>query len=706
MNFFEELRRRNVYRVATAYIVVGWLIMQVVDVLVPALQMPDWVASLFAVVLMLGFPIVLVLSWIYDVTPDGVVRTDAMSATAAPSSSRWLDVVIVAGLLSVGSLVVWQQLERRGAVTDRTVAANAAIAVLPFNDLSPGGTFQYFADGVAEQILNTLMSQSELTVKGRTSSFSFRDTGVTIAELGERLDVGSVLEGSVRKFEDRVRIDARLVRAEDGVTLWGDSYESELGDIFALQDRIAEQVLRSLRGRLAGESISIDRSSSTDVDAYAAYLEASALIRRRLPRALYKAREVLTRAVDQSPDYAPLYSALALTERLLSFAPGGVGPEDPAENVPRAIGYADQALALDPNLPDALAVRGLLYSDSDELLLAERSLRRALELNPGHADARLWLVLNHFANRRYRDGFDELQELFAFDPLFRPATYNFVNAAFDTGQIDTAFDVVASVKLLSAANFDVAGLEAIVNSRTGKVAVAIQSAQAVLSGRESRQTSVSAALALDSLRIGAIDSALASGMPFVATRLALLQGENDEAVARADAWRGEMGEVYFARAEWIKTLAGAGYDETLLSYFDTSFGTLEAYERELFWPFEAEVPPFYAIAYAAHREGRQAFKAEILERWRRTLDVGRANGANNYNYDISEARWYALSGDSDRAMDYMDKAGQLTDGLLSLEVDRDFFVSLLDDSERLTELLAKNRARINEERTLLGLAPL
>ncbi|MEM1264321.1 MAG: adenylyl cyclase, partial [Pseudomonadota bacterium] len=413
MNFFAELRRRNVYRVATAYIVVGWLIMQVVDVLAPALQMPDWIASLFAVILMIGFPIVLALSWVYDVTPDGVVRTDAVADTGARSSSRRLDIVIVAGLVMVGSLIVWQQLDRRGPVAG---GPNDAIAVLPFNDLSPGGTFQYFADGVAEQILNTLMRQSELTVKGRTSSFSFRDSDVTIAELGEKLDVGAVLEGSVRKFEDRVRIDARLVRANDGVMLWTETYESQLGDIFALQDRIAEQVMLSLSDQLAGEPVAVQQSASAQVDAYAAYLQASALIRNRIPADLLEARRLLQQAVELDQSYAPLFAALARAERLLTNAPGGVGLEDPVVSLPRATNYAERALELDPDLPDALAVRGLLYADANELLLAERSLRRALELNPGHTDARLWLALNHFANRRYRDGYNELVQLFSIDP--------------------------------------------------------------------------------------------------------------------------------------------------------------------------------------------------------------------------------------------------------------------------------------------------
>ncbi|MEM1440267.1 MAG: adenylyl cyclase, partial [Pseudomonadota bacterium] len=249
MSFFSELRRRNVYRVATAYIIVGWLIMQVVDVMQPALLLPEWIARLFAVVLLIGFPIAMVLAWIFDITPEGIVRTDAEPAdvTARQHASHRLDLTIVVGLVLVASLIVWQQLR---PANDPRLSLAPAIAVLPFEDLSPQGDQQYFADGVSEEILNLLARQVDLRVTGRTSSFAFRDSDKTLRDIGNALAVSAILEGSVRKQGDQVRILARLVTAHDESTLWNETYEAELTDIFAVQDRIAEAVFTAMATQL------------------------------------------------------------------------------------------------------------------------------------------------------------------------------------------------------------------------------------------------------------------------------------------------------------------------------------------------------------------------------------------------------------------------------------------------------------------------
>ena len=204
MSFWSELKRRHVFRVATAYVVVGWLIMQVVDVMTPALRLPDWVASLFAIALLIGFPIALVLAWVFDVTPDGIVRTDAAEADASTDLKmvRRLDTVIIAGLIAVGGLIIWQQTRPPVAL----VAEDAGtIAVLPFEDLSPQGDQRYFADGVSEEILNALARQSVLQVTGRTSSFSFRDGRRTLQEIGDRFDT---TREAARQAEQRLK--ARL----------------------------------------------------------------------------------------------------------------------------------------------------------------------------------------------------------------------------------------------------------------------------------------------------------------------------------------------------------------------------------------------------------------------------------------------------------------------------------------------------------------
>ncbi|MEN0045129.1 MAG: adenylyl cyclase, partial [Pseudomonadota bacterium] len=435
MSFFSELRRRNVYRVATAYIIVGWLIMQVVDVMQPALLLPEWVARLFAVVLLIGFPIAMVLAWIFDITPEGIVRTDAepSDVTARQHASRRLDLTIVVGLVLVASLIVWQQLR---PANDPRLSLAPAIAVLPFEDLSPQGDQQYFADGVSEEILNLLARQADLRVTGRTSSFSFRDSDKTLRDIGNALAVSAILEGSVRKQGDQVRILARLVTAHDESTLWNETYEAELTDIFAVQDRIAEAVFTAMATQLDDDGTADVQAPSFEV--YDRYLRARELITSRQVANLEEAQDLLLSVVPIEPDYAALWAQLALSERLLSLAPGGAGTRPIEESYGKALNYAERALELDNGLADAHAVRGLLYLDDQDLPQAEAALRRALEINPAHANARLWLGLSLNAATRYRDGANEMQALFEVDPLFPPVAGNLVSISIGVGDQEQA----------------------------------------------------------------------------------------------------------------------------------------------------------------------------------------------------------------------------------------------------------------------------
>ncbi|MEL6199566.1 MAG: hypothetical protein AAFR09_05085 [Pseudomonadota bacterium] len=698
MSFFSELRRRNVYRVATAYIIVGWLIMQVVDVMQPALLLPEWIARLFAVVLLIGFPIAMVLAWIFDITPEGIVRTDAEPAdvTARQHASRRLDLTIVVGLVLVASLIVWQQLR---PANDPRLSLAPAIAVLPFEDLSPQGDQQYFADGVSEEILNLLARQADLRVTGRTSSFSFRDSDKTLRDIGNALAVSAILEGSVRKQGDQVRILARLVTAHDESTLWNETYEAELTDIFAVQDGIAEAVFTAMATQLDDNGTADVQAPSFEV--YDRYLRARELITSRQVANLEEAQDLLLSVVPIEPDYAALWAQLALSERLLSLAPGGAGTRPIEESYGKAVNYAERALELDNGLADAHAVRGLLYLDDQDLPQAEAALRRALEINPAHANARLWLGLSLNAATRYRDGADEMQALFEVDPLFPPVAGNLVSISIGVGDQEQARQVFQRLERIEAPAGDIAAARARYEEGTGDIAGAIRRMQKSMD--DNSISGAAAPIALMQLRLGDVTSTRFQALPFVPIRSALLEGRGDDAAARAAALLERSDDYYVFQIEYIRTLADAGMDARLIAYYQEKYGNVEAYERSLFWAFDPVMPPFWALAYAMHRSGADGELDTVMTRWRQAIDIARANGADNYDVDLNEAQWYALKGETEDAVAYLERAAGHGRGLLEARLLDDYLNTLLGGHPGFEQLMANNLRRINEERAALDL---
>lgn len=695
MSFLAELRRRNVYRVATAYVIVGWLVMQVVDVMQPALRLPEWVATLFAVVLLITFPIALILSWVYDVTPEGIVRTSAAAGDARHRTMHRLDILIVAGLALVAGLIVWQQLRpaARDAQLDNT------IAVLPFEDLSPEGDQRYFADGISEEILNALARQPSLRVTGRTSSFSFRESARTLSEIGASLGVSALLEGSVRKQGDSVRVVARLVHAGDGAMLWNETYDSRLDDIFAIQERVAERVMVAMAAQL--DDRGTDGEAAPAFDVYDDYLRARDLIATRRPEAILEAQGILKTVVALDADYAPPLAQLAISERLLAFMPGTVGNRPLTESIPKAIEYADRAIALDPGLADAHAVRGLLYLDERELLRSEASLRRALEINPTHTNARLWLSSCLGGKLHFRESQAELITLFERDPLFPPASSNLIIASITVGDTAQAQAVIDRLERLEAPERLISIARTWLGFDSGDVASTVRLLDDLW--QSDRLPTTAAPLALLRLRLGDIEGAGRINLPFVPIRSRLLEGDAEAALDIARRLLEESAGFYVFQIEYIRALADAGRDSTLIEYYDREFGDVATFERRMFWQHTADPAPYWALAYAMHRTGDTAALEPVMAHWRRALDVARANGVDNFNFDLNEAQWYAIRGETDTAVEYLQRAAGHTGGLLEARTRYDYLNTLLEGHPDFEQLMEDNLRRINEERAALGI---
>jgi TolB-like protein len=319
-NFLAELRRRNVFRVAAAYLVVSWLVLQIVNVLTPALDLPGWVDGVVAVFLLAAFPIAVLLAWAFEMTPEGMRPTEALpeGASPAPKPARALDYLIITGLVVLVGLIGWQQLAPRStapltpaAVATAADGTGASVAVLPFVDLSQAGDQEYFSDGISEEILNVLVRIPGLNVAGRTSSFAFKGRNEDLRTIGEALGVNHVLEGSVRRSGTRLRITAQLIRSSDGFHIWSETYDREIADIFDIQDEIAGAVANELAVSLGLDWQSGAHSRTDDIVAYEKYLQAHQLYLLRGEENMESAALLLHEVVARDPEFAPAWTALA-----------------------------------------------------------------------------------------------------------------------------------------------------------------------------------------------------------------------------------------------------------------------------------------------------------------------------------------------------------------------------------------------------------
>ena len=436
-SFLGELRRRNVVRVAVAYAIVSWLLVEISSVLGPALLLPPWVTTLVAFLLILGFPVALVLSWAYELTPDGVELTDAVPETEsiAKGTGRKFDVAII-GLLvvAVGFLVfnyvlvdedapeltpviADQPAESPIPAAEETLQGEPAnsLAVLAFEDLSPEGDQEYFSDGISEELLNLLADVEGLRVPSRTSSFSFKGSGADLTTIAAELNVTHVLEGSVRKAGNQIRITAQLIEAATDTHLWSENYTRELTNVFDLQDEIAANVVEALRVELLGDASIGSGGRITEMpEAHDAYLLGRHSLLTRRTEDLLAARDHFRRAIELDPDYAAPYVGLADSYTLLHIY-GVILLDEVTDNAEPAI---ERALQLDPEMGQAYTTRGWVVWQKGDWAAAEEDFGRAIALSPNYAQAYLWYAnLLSLSLHRLDEAVAALESALALDPL-------------------------------------------------------------------------------------------------------------------------------------------------------------------------------------------------------------------------------------------------------------------------------------------------
>lgn len=372
MSLFAELRRRNVFRVAAAYGIVAWLLAQVASLISPQLQLPGWAPTLVTLLLLLGFPVALIVAWAFELTPDGIrlSNTDASNETAGRSGI--VDYGLIGGLILVAAITLRGQFQPASEPSAQARDSTPSIAVMPFADMSPNADQGYFGDGIAEELLNELTRLEGLDVAGRMSSFAFKGSNETLRAIGEALSVGTVLEGSVRKDGDTIRITAQLIDVDSGFHLWSQTYTRDLADIFAIQEEIAATVAGELGVRLGVGDVNAFRGAGTrNVDAYETYLRGVAAIDEN------EQLRLLDRAIELDPGYAAAWA-----ERGIAVA--STIWDGPVEQAPQLIDQATQfierAVELDPESADAHAMLGTMYYGRFDWREGQAEHQRALNL--------------------------------------------------------------------------------------------------------------------------------------------------------------------------------------------------------------------------------------------------------------------------------------------------------------------------------------
>lgn len=415
--FLAELKRRRVYRVAVAYGVVAFVIWQLADIAFPALGLPDSGITLVLIFTILGFPLALVLAWAYEVTPAGVRQERAPAGGGAVASGVSKPRASAAGESAPGVVSAptgepgsRSEVGRRGPSS-----RGASVAVLPFANLGPSPEGDFFSDGITEEITHALARSPGLKVVARSSAFAFKDRSVDVREVGRLLGVSHLLEGSVRRSGDRLRVTAQLIETEAGTHLWSERYDRELDDVFAIQDEIAGHIAARLAGALSGAGDPSSARSATSVEAYDAYLRARQQHARFDPRSLSTAIDGYREAIALDPEFAPAHAALAQ-----AYTSQSIGLGVPSrDTMPLARAAAERALALAPELADAHLARALvaMFYDWDHEG-AKRGIDRAIELKPSYAEAHLWEEFYWtYVRARYEEAVVATRRAQELDPL-------------------------------------------------------------------------------------------------------------------------------------------------------------------------------------------------------------------------------------------------------------------------------------------------
>jgi TolB-like protein len=720
MSLLEELKRRNVFRVGIAYVVIGWLLAQVAEFSTENFGAPEWALKTFVVFLLLGFVLALFFAWAFELTPEGLKKEKNVdrSQSITSQTGRKLDFTIIGVLVMALGYFAWDKFAPQQTInpptqvqttTENTGAPETpappaepvsakSIAVLPFVNMSDDASNEYFSDGISEEILNSLAKIRELKVAGRTSSFSFKGKNQDLRQIGEALGVAHILEGSVRKSGDTVRITAQLIQVDDGFHLWSESYDRQLTDVFAIQDEISTAILVQLKTHLLDTDARPVESVRTNSQAYDLYLLARQRIYERARLSLESATELLDEAITLDANYAPAYAQRAIATLLLGDNNYGVIPKQQAESQAKL--YLDKALQLDPELAEAWAGLGLYHNNRvGEFPESVVALEKALSINPNLINARNWLLGSHAFMGNADEALLIVDDMIALDPLYRPGIANAIMFYNQFGQQEKSLALLDRVEPFMPYDTNITKGRADVYFSKGEYAKGLPLAEASLTQLPDQST------AKDMLSRGLFathqyERVVDIGVDYLTIASLLNLGRQEEALIRAfeSVDSDGAGALFYA-------LNVLDRSDEVVSYIDKRWKSLDELEEEL--------PPFggygyglmndVALAYA--RAGDEKAFTNAMSRVRETHDRVIAQGARNQTLWVNEAVFYALSGDNATAMLNLSRAidaGLITSTRISFDYPA---LEPLEGDPSFEALQTRMIEHLNRERQQLGLEP-
>jgi TolB-like protein/Tfp pilus assembly protein PilF len=469
-NFFAELKRRNVYKVAVAYIVAGWALSQGIAQVFPVFDIPNWAIRLIVLLIILGLPIAIVLAWMFEITPQGIRRTetaDTMPSVPGQKKHAWIYVVVIGAAISIALFFLGRYTAgNRTAATAPNDIPSKSIAVLPFDSLSEDKSNAYFAEGVQDEILTRLAKVADLKVISRTSTQRFKSAPSDLRDIAKQLGVMNILEGSVQKANDQVRVNVQLINAITDAHLWAEIYDRKLTDIFAVESNIAKTIADTLQAKLTGsEKNAMSKKPTANPEAYELYIKGRFFWNKRTGNDLKTAAEYFQQAIDADPSYANAYAGLAESYLLMPLFGAGM----PRDFFPKAGAAARRAIELDESSAEGHAALGNLYCMDDfNPSASEKEFQRAIALDPNYATAHHWfsnsllvtmgrfdeaikegkraveldplsLIINAdlgstlLLSRRYDEAIAQLRRTIALDPNFAYAHWNLGEALYLKG---------------------------------------------------------------------------------------------------------------------------------------------------------------------------------------------------------------------------------------------------------------------------------
>jgi TolB-like protein len=689
MGVLSELRRRNVFRMAVLYAVAAWLVMQVAEVVIGLAKLPDWIGSTTLALLAIGFPIALIFSWFYELTPQGITleKDVGPGESVADIPGRRLDFIVISLLFAAVILFAYDKWWI-GEPPDKS------IAILPFVNVSSDEEMDFFSDGITDEILNSLASIRELKVAGRTSAFAFKGQNRDLRTIGDILGVQYILEGSIRRSGSTVRITAQLVHVTDGFPIWSETYDRELTDVFAVQDEISKEVVVQLEAQLLNHERKKLISRRTDPEVYDNYLLAKQRLYRRSQMMTESAIELLDKAIAKDPDYAPAYATRGIATMLLT---DGSTPDWTV--ISQGKGYIDSALQMDPQLAEAWAGLGLYYhfqpTKHNEAIGA---LKKALSINPSLTDARVWLHLAMVQSGDVRTGSQVLEDLMQRDPLHLAGFQNAVATLDEFGREDEAQDLIDTFRKYDPTNPILLKVEAWHHLLCGRAAEGVRLAEKAY---QLMPTSIHAQTiyAFGLIATLQIERAAVEGSSTVKAYALEFLGRRDAAYEIA----AELAKHGYLRNLFIH-YNRANRSQNLINYVEERWPDLDAFAAQ--YPhdnFGYEL--MVEVAFAYFREGNMQRFNEALLLVEQALSNLSEQGIDNWVFMLEHAKYLALSGQQNNAIDQLEAA--VDRGLRVYDPAADYmlmFKPLVGDP-RFAAVQTAILDKINVDSQALGLEP-